>query len=99
MLIRKVQMNVFFVARSPSGTRSQISRQRPLDYATAEYRKFISWPMMTVHFWDEPVSFGPYKSNWTFEWEINLEQTISEDNTINFLNWILIFHGTDENYK
>ena len=91
-------MNVFYVTRSPSGTKSQISRQRRLDYASAEFRKFKSWPMMTVHFWDEPVSIGPSNSKWTFDWEINLKQTISEDTTINFLNWILIFHGTDEVY-
>ena len=88
----------FSVTRSPSGTKSQIMRQRPLDDKLAEYQKFKTWPMMTVHFWDEPVSISASNSKWTFDWEINLDQAIGEDTTINFLNWILIFHGTDEDY-
>ncbi|CAH1797473.1 unnamed protein product, partial [Owenia fusiformis] len=69
---------------SPSGTRSELLKQRLKDDASGEFR---DWPFMSVHFWGEdPAGI----------WTLEIENLGSPSNSGTFKEWRIIFYGTAE---
>ena len=74
--------------QSPSGTRSTLLSRRHLDEERTGFQKFASWPMMSVHFWGEPV-LDTYSSG---KWTLTIHNNGDKPCTMN--DWNLIFYGT-----
>jgi proprotein convertase subtilisin/kexin type 2 len=71
---------------SPLGTRSLLLSKRPLD--TDSQNGFHKWPFMTTHAWAEKA-----KGTWKLEILFNSK---NGDVTGEFIEWILLLHGTKE---
>ena len=50
---------------SPAGTTSTLLAPRPFDEFRTGFSLFRNWPMMSVHFWGEPVLNPELGGNWT----------------------------------
>ena len=77
--------------KSPAGTQSTLLGKRPKDEFRTGFRLFTNWPMMSVHFWGESVSYH----NKGAEWTLTVENSGDADCTLN--GWKLIFYGTSIN--
>lgn len=67
--------------------RSLLLSPRPLDDDSE--KGFKKWPFMTTHAWSE-------HSRGTWKLEIFFDQDINKETTGEFLEWVLLLHGTKE---
>lgn len=73
---------------SPSGTKSQLLANRPLDGSTEGFR---NWEFMSVHFWGESA-----EGTWTLEVTDSPSKLRPPEVLGNLKEWTLILHGTSE---
>lgn len=76
---------------SPLGTRSLLLGKRPLD--TDNEKGFHKWPFMTTHAWSEHAR-GTWKLELFFDNQDEADN--GEETTGEFLEWVLLLHGTKE---
>ena len=76
------------VLTSPSLTISTLLMERKNDKSTKGYN-FQIWPMMSVHFWGEPVVFNNKHGHW---W---LRINNSGSWPSNLIDWEITFYGTE----
>lgn len=75
---------------SPLGTRSLLLSKRPLDADSKN--GFHKWPFMTTHAWGEKA-----RGVWKLEIMFSQSKNSKEPKTTGeFLEWILLLHGTKE---
>ena len=72
------------------GTVSILLGPRPKDTIPTGFSKFSQWPMMSVHFWGEPVVSPTFGGVWT----LTIKNSGSRPCILN--DWGLTFHGTSE---
>jgi subtilisin-like proprotein convertase family protein len=75
--------------RSPGGTVSILLAPRPLDDIRTGFGLFKTWPMMSVHFWGEPVAFPDVGGDWV------LLIRNDGDRPAILNDWHLTFYGTE----
>ena len=72
------------------GTVSILLGPRPKDTIPTGFSKFSQWPMMSIHFWGEPVVSPTFGGVWT----LTVKNSGSRPCILN--DWGLTFYGTSE---
>ena len=75
--------------RSPAGTESVLLGPRPEDTIRTGFSLFSSWPMMSVHFWGEPVIVPDAGGVWT----LTVDNRGDKPCVLN--DWQIRFYGTE----
>ena len=76
------------ILRSPEGTVSILMGPRPKDVMQTGFGRFGNWPMMSVHYWGEPIVSPIYGGVWS------MTVNNAGDRPCILNDWGLTFYGT-----
>merc|ERR1712141_799860 len=77
------------ILKSPAGTQSVLLGPRPEDQIRTGFSLFKTWPMMSVHYWGEPV-VDPYVGG---VWTLTIDNRGDKPCVLN--DWQIRFYGTE----
>ena len=77
------------ILKSPAGTQSVLLGPRPEDQIRTGFSLFKTWPMMSVHYWGEPVVVPDVGGVWT----LTIDNRGDKPCVLN--DWQIRFYGTE----
>ena len=77
------------ILKSPAGTQSVLLGPRPEDQIRTGFSLFKTWPMMSVHYWGEPVVVPDVGGIWT----LTIDNRGDKPCVLN--DWQIRFYGTE----
>ena len=77
------------ILKSPAGTQSVLLGPRPEDQIRTGFSLFKTWPMMSVHYWGEPVVVPEVGGVWT----LTIDNRGDKPCVLN--DWQIRFYGTE----